>query len=197
MIPQDIIVILKNTYYGNTVQNYLVACGLFLATFIVLLIVKSVVLHRLQKLAKYTKLKYDDIAIGSLSRVSKLEIFIIAIYIASRDLTFHKMADTVITTLAIVIVVVRLITVVTGILTEMISERTVDEKGEVIQERRSAAHNINIIIKITLWTIGILFILNNLGVNITAAVAGLGIGGVAIALAAQSGLGDSFISISK
>ena len=36
MIPQDIIVILKNTYYGNTVQNYLVACGLFLATFIVL-----------------------------------------------------------------------------------------------------------------------------------------------------------------
>lgn len=194
MIPTEIADILKQTYYENTVENYLIALGIFIASFIVLLIIKSVVLHRLKKLAKLTKLKYDDIAIGTLSRITKLEMIIISLYVGSRDLKFHKTADTVISTLAIVVIVFRLIAVVTGVLTALIAERTVDENGEVIQERKSAARNINILIKVVLWAMGILFVLNNLGVNITAAVAGLGIGGVAIALAAQSVLGDAFSS---
>lgn len=194
MIPKEIAEILKQTYYDNTVENYLVAFGLFLATFVALLIVKGVVLHKLKKLASYTKLKYDDIVVGSLSRVSKLEILILSVYVASRDLTFHKTANVIITALATVIIVVRLIIIVSGMLTEMLSVQTRDEHGEIIQERESAARNISIIIKVILWAIGVLFILNNLGVNITAAVAGLGIGGVAVALAAQSVLGDAFSS---
>jgi len=193
-MPKEIAEILKQTFYENTLENYLIALGVFIASFIVLLIVKHVILYRLKQLAKRTKLKYDDIAIGSLSRITKLEIIIISLYIGSRDLKLDKTIDMVISTFAIVVIVFRLITIVTGIITTLITEKTVDENGEVIQERRSAARNINILIKIVLWAMGILFILNNLGVNITAAVAGLGIGGVAIALAAQSVLGDAFSS---
>jgi len=40
--------------------------------------------------------------------------------------------------------------------------------------------------------IGIVFLMDNLGFNISAVVAGLGIGGIAIALAAQAILGDLF-----
>ena len=47
-----------------------------------------------------------------------------------------------------------------------------------------------------LWTVFLLAVLSNLGVNITAFVASLGIGGVAIALAVQSILGDLFASLS-
>ena len=42
------------------------------------------------------------------------------------------------------------------------------------------------------WIIGILFLLDNLGFRISTVVAGLGIGGIAIALAAQAILGDLF-----
>ena len=45
---------------------------------------------------------------------------------------------------------------------------------------------------IAVWLIGVLFLLANLGFNISAIVAGLGIGGIAIALAAQTLLGDFF-----
>ena len=45
-----------------------------------------------------------------------------------------------------------------------------------------------------IWTATLLFVFDNLGVNITAFVASLGIGGVAVALAAQSVLGDAFSS---
>lgn len=51
-------------------------------------------------------------------------------------------------------------------------------------------------LNILLWTVVLLAILSNLGFNITAFVASLGIGGIAIALAAQNVLGDLFASIS-
>jgi small-conductance mechanosensitive channel len=47
-----------------------------------------------------------------------------------------------------------------------------------------------------LWVVAILAILDNLGVNITAFIASLGIGGVAVALAAQVVLSDLFASVS-
>lgn len=46
-----------------------------------------------------------------------------------------------------------------------------------------------------LWVVILLAVLSNLGVNITAFVASLGIGGVAVALAVQNILGDLFASL--
>jgi len=50
--------------------------------------------------------------------------------------------------------------------------------------------------KLLLWVVVILMALDNLGMNITALVASLGIGGVAVALAVQNILGDLFASLS-
>jgi small-conductance mechanosensitive channel len=52
------------------------------------------------------------------------------------------------------------------------------------------------VIRLVVWTIVILVILDNLGIEITALIAGLGIGGVAVALATQNILGDLFASLS-
>jgi small-conductance mechanosensitive channel len=46
-----------------------------------------------------------------------------------------------------------------------------------------------------LWSVGLLFILSNFGIDVTSLVAGLGVGGIAIALAAQNILGDLFSSL--
>src|SRR5690606_9951706 len=50
--------------------------------------------------------------------------------------------------------------------------------------------------RITLYALVFLLILDNLGVNVTALVAGLGVGGIAVALAVQNILGDLFSSFS-
>ncbi len=55
---------------------------------------------------------------------------------------------------------------------------------------------INFIARLAVWSILILVALSNLGVNITALLAGLGVGGVAVALALQNVLGDLFASLS-
>ena len=55
---------------------------------------------------------------------------------------------------------------------------------------------INFVARLLIWSLVILVALENLGVNITALLAGLGVGGVAVALALQNVLGDLFASLS-
>ena len=55
---------------------------------------------------------------------------------------------------------------------------------------------INFVARMLIWSLLILVMLSNIGVNITALLAGLGVGGVAVALALQNVLGDLFASLS-
>ena len=50
--------------------------------------------------------------------------------------------------------------------------------------------------RLVLWSLVVLLALDNLGVDVTAMVAGLGVGGIAVALTAQNILGDLFASLS-
>src|SRR6202042_670017 len=55
---------------------------------------------------------------------------------------------------------------------------------------------INFVAQMLIWSLLSLVALENLGINITALLAGLGVGGVAVALALQNVLGDLFASLS-
>lgn len=55
---------------------------------------------------------------------------------------------------------------------------------------------LSFIATVVIWVVVLLLVLDNLGVNVTALVAGLGIGGIAVALALQNVLGDLFASLS-
>jgi small-conductance mechanosensitive channel len=60
---------------------------------------------------------------------------------------------------------------------------------------RNALSLIYFIVRVAVWSVALLLIFENLGFDVTALVAGLGVGGIAIALAAQSILGDLFSSL--
>lgn len=55
---------------------------------------------------------------------------------------------------------------------------------------------IRVLVSVALFAIAFILILDNLGVNVTALVAGLGIGGIAIGLAAQGIFADLFAALS-
>ena len=55
---------------------------------------------------------------------------------------------------------------------------------------------INFVTRMLIWSLLVLVALDNFGINITALLAGLGVGGVAVALALQNVLGDLFASLS-
>ena len=60
----------------------------------------------------------------------------------------------------------------------------------------SATAIIGVLLRSVIWAIALLLMLDNLGINVTTLIAGLGIGGIAIGLAAQNILGDLFGSLS-
>jgi small-conductance mechanosensitive channel len=73
------------------------------------------------------------------------------------------------------------------------------KRRQLLRDNRAAASSIGLIAfiaRMLTWTLVVLLTLDNLGVNISALIAGLGVGGVAVALAAQNILGDLFASLS-
>lgn len=81
-------------------------------------------------------------------------------------------------------------TLVTGF-----TERYAALHAETRPEAATGLSIIRLIARIAVWSVVALLILDNIGVNVTALVAGLGIGGIAIGLAAQNILGDLFASL--
>lgn len=70
--------------------------------------------------------------------------------------------------------------------------RLVGREADV--QARASTQNLITITRLLIWSVGLLFMLDNAGINISTFVAGLGIGGAALALAAQAILGDTFSS---
>jgi small-conductance mechanosensitive channel len=75
-------------------------------------------------------------------------------------------------------------------------ERQVEKRRGVDGEGVTALTLLGFTARVVVWALMLLLILDQLGFDITALVAGLGIGGVAIALAVQNILGDLFASLS-
>lgn len=70
------------------------------------------------------------------------------------------------------------------------------ERGDPDQSTLANAMGvIRILVNVVVWAIALILVLDNLGVNVTALVAGLGIGGIAIGLAAQGIFSDLFAAL--
>ena len=66
------------------------------------------------------------------------------------------------------------------------------QRDEESESKEKQAGGLIAIVNIIIWILGAVFLIDNMGYNVTAIVAGLGVGGIAIALAAQAVLGDLF-----
>jgi small-conductance mechanosensitive channel len=73
-------------------------------------------------------------------------------------------------------------------------ERAAD--ADARRDHQTVARMATFGLRIVLWAVLVLVALDNLGVNITTLVTGLGVGGIAVALATQNILGDLFASVS-
>ena len=69
-------------------------------------------------------------------------------------------------------------------------------KKEADETRLKSIKGLMVLIKVIIWVIGIIMLLDNMGYKVSTVVTGLGIGGIAVALAAQAVLGDLFSYIS-
>jgi small-conductance mechanosensitive channel len=118
-----------------------------------------------------------------------------ALYGASRPLIFPERVDSLLHGLAVLAVFVQVASWA-DLAARFLLARYVRTTSEGDGTRATTVTVLGILVRLTLLTILLLVTLENLGINITALVAGLGIGGIAIALASQTLLADLFASVS-
>jgi small-conductance mechanosensitive channel len=141
---------------------------------------------RLDKLAQKTANKLDDLVVEVLGNTSKLIILLIALLIACTSLDLPSKWETRLQHGWVIAI---------GLQVAMWLDRGIRLWMHAYNNRTTTT-TIVFLIRSVVWLTLLLTILANIGVNITAFVTSLGIGGIAIALALQNILGDLFASLS-
>jgi small-conductance mechanosensitive channel len=158
-------------------------------------LLKPLLIHKLAKFSAKTATKVDDALVEVLRSTHlwllAIAAFAIGVHLMELTSTAAKLAKSVGTLTAFIQI---------GLWVSALLQAWLNRSREqALQNDVSAATSlsaIGFIGKIVLWAVITLVALDNLGVNITTLIAGLGVGGVAVALAVQNILGDLFASLS-
>jgi len=182
--------ILEQVFLGNRVLDYLICAGMFVAGVIAVKILQLVLIKRLEKWAKKTETKLDDFLISLVKRIVLPLAYIAVLYMSIKTLTLPSGLNKGIEFLGMAILTVLTVRLALVLISYGFNIYKMKRGGDEALER--SLKGILGITKLIIWGIAIVFFLDNLGFKISAVIAGLGIGGVAIALAAQAILGDLF-----
>ena len=182
--------LLEKVYYENTLQNYLIALGIVVLGFVAVRIFKSVINNRLRKLSERTTTNIDDYVIESINRFGIPILYAMVVYFGLQYLALPDRVDNILRIAITVVVTFFTIRFIANTLLLLLKAYVRRKEGG--EEKVKQLRGIMIIVNVIIWSIGLLFLFDNLGYDVTTVIAGLGVGGIAVALAAQNILGDLF-----
>ncbi len=187
--------VLRTIYYSNPVWMWLLAVAIVAFVWIVLRVALRRLVVRLRRLAAKTPGRFDDLIVEILAKTRFLFVLIVAFYAGALILVLPEVAERVLRGLFILALLIQAGYWGDGVITFWI-RRTARRKLEDDAATATSLSALGFVAKVAIWAIVILLALDNFGIDITALIAGLGIGGIAIALAVQNILGDLFASLS-
>lgn len=185
--------LLDRTWYGDTVTQWLVALATLLAVYLVLLVARRVLVRRLGALASRTSTQWDDVAVDVMAKTRSYFLFAIALYASTRTVVVPGAVERVLRAVYVVITLVQAAVWGTALITFAADRYNRGRSGDV--GTRATIQAVAYGARFVLWVLLLVTGLQNFGINVTALVTGLGIGGIAIALALQNILGDLFAAL--
>lgn len=186
---------LETVYFGNSVREYLIALGILLGFWIFLRFLKNRIFKIFKLVTSRTRTDLDDEIVKVAEIIPGPLYFFASLFLALQIIEVHHIVTKIVETVLIILITYWLIRVATELI-EYGLHRVAKKRGEDDKGKTNAYFALSFIAKIGLWTVGFLVILSNLGIDVTALTASLGIGGIAVALAVQNILGDMLSSFS-
>ncbi|MCZ4064642.1 mechanosensitive ion channel family protein [Oxalobacter aliiformigenes] len=187
---------LKIIYFSNSWEYLLASCIVIAVLFLVLLFIKRILTAQLYKRARLTTTCWDDILAETISSTCTLSLFVFSLLSGIYILDLPDEVNNVNGHLAAVVFLFQCGLWFSKAMSCWLSVKASSRRADGTRHETINMHIIGFIIRIVIWSIVLLLILDNLGINITALIASLGIGGIAVALAVQNILGDLFASLS-
>jgi len=166
-----------------------------MATGFAISIIRYVSIYKLKKIAAQNTLSYWNVLLVVVKRTKWLFMFIIALYTGALLLEMSDASRGIINSITVTALLLQAGLWASAAMVVMI-EQYRQQQIEKDPASATTLNLLNFIGRVVLWALILLLVLDNLGFNITALVAGLGVGGIAVALAMQTILGDLFASLS-
>lgn len=182
--------ITKQVFLGNRVIDYLIGIFLFLTVVVVVKIFQIFLLKRLKAWAEKTTTTVDDFLVGVIQKIFLPLTYFGAFFLAINTLTLHPLLKRSANVVGMAILTLLAARLATAFLGYGFDIYKIKRGGDAGLER--SLKGISRIASLIVWGLAVVFFLDNLGFKISAVIAGLGVGGVAVALAAQAILGDLF-----
>jgi small-conductance mechanosensitive channel len=185
---------LQIEFLGNSVSAYLYSTAFVLIGWLLIFLFDRIVLRRVLKFAERTNSNFDDYLVLSLKRFGVPSLYAAALYLGVRDLAMRDALEKALQLGVYFWIAFNVVRLVSSLIQTAL-ERHMESRAEsavVAEQEKKSVRGILVFVKIVLWVLAFILVMDNLGVKVTTFVAGLGIGGIAIALAAQAILGDLF-----
>jgi len=181
-------------FYGNSFADWLIAGIVTVAVWSVLSLLRRLFKSRQQRLAVDQQSIPIRLIFHLASTTQQFSFLALALYAGQQDLALPPKTQHIVWNVVLILMLAQV---------GLWAGRSVRFYLQIKEAARGpdrmfagSLDVINFVARLLIWSLLILVALDNLGVNITALLAGLGVGGVAVALALQNILGDLFASLS-
>ena len=168
----------SNEMFVKIAVELALSVGVILLVLCFGLVLRSLLFRRLTKWAQQTKHDLDDIIISAINGPFVIWFLMLGIYIA---LHFHELPENVVNTAGKILLALGLFSAT--LVAANISSGVITHYSSKLGPTLPGATLTRTISRIIIFTVGILVILNALGISITPIIATLGVGGLAVALA--------------
>ena len=188
--------VLHQEFYGNSILNWAIAVGILILSFVVVKMLYWIFSNVIRRLTSKTKTNLDDVLIDKLEKPLTYLVLILGYWISIHYLVFKEEVELVLENAAYFLLVIDFTAILSRIVDALITEIIMP-----ISEKSDSSFDNQLIpviqkgVRSIIWILGIIIGLDNIGFDITAMIAGLGIGGLALALAAQDSVKNIFAGI--
>ena len=187
---------LSKEIFGNPIENWLIAIGILVGSFVFVKILYWVFSNIFQKITSKTTNSLDDTLLRTLQKPITFLVIVSAYFYSVKFLHFSLNTESILLNIAYIFIALGITSIISRIIDAVISEviLPISEKSETSFDN----HLIPVIqkaVRAIIWSLGVVVGLDNIGFDITAMIAGLGIGGLALALAAQDSVKNIFAGI--
>ncbi|HLV27061.1 MAG TPA: mechanosensitive ion channel family protein [Gemmatimonadales bacterium] len=187
--------ILELQFAGNPVSAWLMALLAFAVAFGIILVVRRLLQDRVMPRVEATKTGVDDMLVELVHRTRYFFAALLGVVVATRFLHFSDRVERLLYMAFVLLLLVQIANWGNALLDAWL-RRFTREKLPADAASVTTVRAAVLVLKLVMAVILFLVALQTVGVNVTALVAGLGIGGIAVALAVQSVLGDLIASFS-
>jgi MscS family membrane protein len=184
---------LDKTFYFNTIQSWIISAGIIIGVIILAKITFWVFSKVVKKVTAKTKSTLDDIIVDMIEEPVVTGVAILGFWIAFARLTFPDSFNAIIDKAFFFAIIINVTWLIARTINALIEEYIVpltektenDLDDQLIPILKKSIRSI-------IWIIGIIVALNNAGFDVGAVIAGLGIGGLALAMAAKDTVSNVF-----